>query len=38
MNYLEISAVIFGIASVWYARKENILVFPFGIISVLIFI
>ena len=38
MNYLEITAVIFGIASVWYARKEDIKVFPFGILSVLIFI
>lgn len=38
MNYLEIVAVIFGILSVWYARKENILVFPFGIINVVIFI
>lgn len=38
MNYLELVAVIFGIASVWYARKENILVFPFGILSVLLFI
>lgn len=38
MNIPEITAVIFGIASVWYARKENILVFPMGIISVLIFI
>jgi nicotinamide mononucleotide transporter len=38
MNYLEITAVIFGIVSVWYARKEDIKVFPFGILSVLIFI
>lgn len=38
MNYLEAFAVIFGILSVWYARKENILVFPFGIINVLIFV
>lgn len=35
---LELIAVIFGIASVWYARKENILVFPFGILSVAIFV
>ncbi len=27
-----------GIISVWYARKENILVFPFGIASVAIYI
>ena len=38
MKYLEIIAVIFGILSVWYARKERILVFPFGIISVAIFV
>lgn len=38
MYCLEITAVIFGIASVWYARKEDIKVFPFGILSVLIFI
>ncbi len=38
MNYLELFAVIFGILSVWYAWKENILVFPFGIINVLIFV
>lgn len=38
MKYLELIAVIFGIISVWFARKENIKVFPFGIASVLIFI
>lgn len=36
--YIEIIAVIFGILSVWYARKENILVFPFGIANVIIYI
>lgn len=35
---LELFAVIFGVLSVWYARKENILVFPFGIVNVLIYI
>ncbi len=35
---LELIAVIFGILSVWYARVEKILVFPFGIINVLIFV
>jgi nicotinamide mononucleotide transporter len=34
----EAVAVIFGILSVWFAKKENILVFPTGIISVLIYI
>jgi nicotinamide mononucleotide transporter len=35
---LEITAVILGIASVWYAKKDNILVFPTGIISTLIYV
>ncbi|MDJ0646232.1 MAG: nicotinamide riboside transporter PnuC [Flavobacteriaceae bacterium] len=30
---LESIAAILGISSVWYARKENILVYPTGIIS-----
>ena len=38
INYLELFAAILGIISVWYARKENILVFPFGIANVLIYI
>ena len=36
-SYLEIIAVIFGLLSVWYAKKVNILVFPTGIISVVIY-
>src|SRR5690606_1208452 len=35
---LEIIAVIFGFLSVWYSKKENILVYPTGIISTLIFV
>jgi nicotinamide mononucleotide transporter len=35
---LELTAVIFGIASVLYAKKENILVFPTGIISTVIYV
>lgn len=35
---LEAIAVLFGLLSVWYAKKENILVYPTGIISVLIYI
>lgn len=35
---LEIIAVIFGIASVWFSKKVNILVYPTGIISVLIYV
>ncbi|MCK4569488.1 MAG: nicotinamide mononucleotide transporter [Bacteroidales bacterium] len=37
-SILEAIAVIFGILSVWFAKKENILVYPTGIISVLIYI
>jgi len=35
---LEIIGVLFGLASVLYAKKDNILVFPTGIISTIIFI
>ena len=36
--FLEITAVIFGFASVWYSKKNNILVFPTGLISTSIFV
>jgi len=36
--YLEIIAVIFGLWSVWCAKKDNILVFPSGIVSTLIYV
>jgi nicotinamide mononucleotide transporter len=36
--YLEIIAVFFGLWSVWCAKKENILVFPTGIVSTLIYV
>ena len=35
---LEILAVLFGIFSVIYAKKENILVFPLGIISTVLYV
>ena len=35
---LEITAVIFGLLSVWYSKNNNILVFPTGMISTAIFI
>ena len=35
---LEIFAVLFGIFSVIYAKKENILVFPLGIISTVLYV
>ncbi len=37
-TWLEIIAVIFGLLSVWYAKKANILVYPTGIVSVLIYV
>ena len=37
-SYLEIIAVIFGLLSVWYAKKENIWVYPTGIVSVVIYV
>ena len=37
-TWLEAVAAILGIASVWYARRENILVYPTGIVSVLIYV
>ena len=33
---LEGIAFVFGIASVWYAKKENVLVYPTGIICTII--
>ncbi|MFC2126665.1 nicotinamide riboside transporter PnuC [Bacteroidota bacterium] len=38
MTTLEAFGVLFGLLSVWFAKKENILVFPSGIISVLIYV
>jgi len=35
---LEYIAVASGIASVWYSRKENILVYPVGLINTVIYI
>ncbi len=37
-SWLEFVAVVFGLASVWFAKQEKILVYPTGIISVLIYI
>ncbi len=37
-TWLEFVAVITGIASVWFSRKENILVYPVGMISTVIYI
>ena len=35
---LEVVAVLFGIASVWFAKQEHIWVFPTGIISTVIYV
>ena len=35
---LEFIGVLTGIASVWYSRKENILVYPIGLVSTVIYI
>ncbi len=37
-SFLEYIAVIAGIISVWFSRKENIYVFPVGLISTVIYI
>ena len=36
--YFEIIAVLTGIISVWFAKKENVLLYPIGTVSVLIWI
>ena len=41
MNYeliIETIAVVTGLLSVWYSKKINVLVFPIGIISVLLYV
>ena len=35
---LEYIAVVFGIASVWFSRVENILVYPVGLVNTIIYI
>lgn len=37
-TWLEMVAVFSGIASVWYSRKENVLVYPVGLINTTIYI
>ena len=36
--YLEFIAIVFGFLSVWFSKKNNILVFPTGMISTVIFV
>jgi len=35
---LEVTAILFGLLSVWYAKKDNIWVFPTGIINTAIYV
>ena len=35
---LELVAIFFGVLSVWYSKKNNILVFPTGMVSTSIFV
>lgn len=37
-SLLEYIAVFFGIGSVWYSRKEHILVYPVGLVNTIIYI
>jgi len=37
-RWYEYIAVFSGIASVWYSRKENILVYPVGLINTIIYV
>ncbi|MBC8172542.1 MAG: nicotinamide mononucleotide transporter [Chitinophagales bacterium] len=38
MTVPEIVAAVTGVLSVWFAKKENILVYPVGIVSVLLYV
>lgn len=38
LGILEALGVVFGLLSVWFAKRESILVFPTGIVSVLIYV
>jgi len=35
---LEFTAMVFGIVGVWFGKKENILVYPLGIVSTVIYV
>ncbi len=37
-SWLEFIAVFFGLLTVWYSKQENILVYPTGIVNVLIYV
>lgn len=38
MDIFEIIAVVFGIVSVWLSKKENILVYPVGLVNTILYI
>ena len=38
MTVLEFIAAAFGVISVWYSRKNNILVYPTGLLSVMLYV
>ncbi len=38
ISWLEFFAAFFGVVSVWFSRKNDILVYPTGIISVLLYV
>jgi len=37
-KWYEFIAVVFGIASVWFNKKENILVYPVGLVNTILYI
>ena len=37
-QWYELVAVLFGIASVWFSKKENILVYPIGLINTILYV
>lgn len=38
ITWYEATAVVFGIASVWFSKKENILVYPVGLVNTLLYV
>ncbi len=37
-TWYEITAIVFGIASVWFSRQENVLVYPVGLVNTLLYV
>lgn len=37
-SFLELLAIVSGIVSVWYSRKESILVYPTGLVNTVIYV